>query len=184
MFGFGTATDGQLVSARARTRAGGPAGPPPARRERRRHRPQGVDTDQNVLNPKVIEALLGTRFRGRAYGRSPVVAGSRNTLAIDADGQVLAWGWNARATLGNYRRANERKPRRVAGLQGVAVEQVAIGGWHCLAVDAEGNAWSWGECRGTPQPQQPQSPAWRQGPKPPACPPARPPRWQRVPAVR
>lgn len=116
VFGFGTATDGQL----------------------------GLDTDQNVLNPKVIEALLGTRFRGRAYGRSPVVAGSRNTLAIDADGQVLAWGWNARATLGNYRRANERKPRRVAGLQGVAVEQVAIGGWHCLAVDAEGNAWSWG----------------------------------------
>jgi alpha-tubulin suppressor-like RCC1 family protein len=32
------------------------------------------------------------------------VCGSRNTLAIDSDGQVLSWGWNARATLGHAHR--------------------------------------------------------------------------------
>ena len=36
----------------------------------------------------------------------PQVAGSRNTLAIDCEGQVLSWGWNARGTLGHgHRRA-------------------------------------------------------------------------------
>ncbi len=28
------------------------------------------------------------------------IGGSRNSLALDVDGQILAWGWNARATLG------------------------------------------------------------------------------------
>jgi alpha-tubulin suppressor-like RCC1 family protein len=41
-------------------------------------------------------------------------------------------------------RDTERKPRRVSGLKGVKIEQAAIGGWHCLAVSAEGQAFSWG----------------------------------------
>ena len=82
--------------------------------------------------PKVVEALLGTRFMGRNFTKNPLVsllmaqccnfqqriadaqktslfypgsalqvAGSRNTLAVDADGQILSWGWNARGTLGH-----------------------------------------------------------------------------------
>ena len=77
---------------------------------------QGLDTDANVLSPKVVEALLGTRFRGRQFGRGPLVcsasphmridvlfafrlpegsvilqiAGSRLTLAIDGEGKVTA----------------------------------------------------------------------------------------------
>ena len=35
-------------------------------------------------------------------------------------------------------RGNERKPRRVTALSGVTIAQVAIGGWHCLALDAGG----------------------------------------------
>jgi hypothetical protein len=52
------------------------------------HRLQGVDTEENLMSPKVIESLLGTRLRGRDFTTSPLVGGSRNTLAIDADGQV------------------------------------------------------------------------------------------------
>ena len=48
----------------------------------------GIDTDQNVAVPTVAESLLGLQFSGRGFGRIPIVAGSRNTLAIDADGQV------------------------------------------------------------------------------------------------
>lgn len=61
----------------------------------------GLDGDADVLSPKVVEALLGTRLRGRAFNRCPLVAGSRCTLALDAEGKVLAWGWNARGTLGH-----------------------------------------------------------------------------------
>lgn len=51
--------------------------------------------------PKVVEALLGTRFRGRDFNCTPLVAASRNTLAIDADGNVITWvggwaGWRVR----------------------------------------------------------------------------------------
>lgn len=42
----------------------------------------------NVTTPKVVEALLGVQFSGRSFGRPPIVGGSRNTLAIDSDGQV------------------------------------------------------------------------------------------------
>lgn len=90
---------------------------------------QALDTSSNVLSPKVVEALLGTRLRGREFGRAPLVAGSRNTLAISAEGEVYSWGWNARGTLGHGHREPERKPRRIAGLRGVDVEQVALGGW-------------------------------------------------------
>ena len=44
---------------------------------------------------------------GSSYLCMPIVVqvcGSRNTLAIDSDGQVLSWGWNARATLGHAHR--------------------------------------------------------------------------------
>lgn len=41
-----------------------------------------------VMSPKVVEGLLGTKFRGRVGSRSPIVAGSRNTMVVTADGQV------------------------------------------------------------------------------------------------
>ena len=34
---------------------------------------QGLDTEENVMAPKVVEALLGTRFQGRDFLRSPLV---------------------------------------------------------------------------------------------------------------
>ena len=42
-----------------------------------------MDTDQNVMAPKVVEALLGTRFRGREFLRSPLAR------ALSADEQPL-----------------------------------------------------------------------------------------------
>ena len=41
-----------------------------------------------IMCPKVVEGLLGTKFRGRVGSRSPLVAGSRNTMVVTADGQV------------------------------------------------------------------------------------------------
>jgi hypothetical protein len=44
---------------------------------------QGVDSAENVLSPKVVEALLGTRFRGRAFGKLPLVCTPRCVLSFD-----------------------------------------------------------------------------------------------------
>jgi len=105
---------------------------------------QGLDATGNVLAPKVLEALLGTRLRGLAFGRTPLVAGSRCSVAISADGDVYTWGWNSRASLGQGHRDHVPKPRRVAGLCGVPIVQVALGGWHTLLLDNEGQVWACG----------------------------------------
>lgn len=41
-------------------------------------------------------------------------------------------------------RSAEKKPRVVAGLQGVKIVQAALGGWHCLALDDNGQVHAWG----------------------------------------
>eukprot|EP01025_Chloroclados_australasicus_P016188 TRINITY_DN18019_c0_g1_i2.p1 TRINITY_DN18019_c0_g1~~TRINITY_DN18019_c0_g1_i2.p1 ORF type:complete len:499 (-),score=79.40 TRINITY_DN18019_c0_g1_i2:435-1931(-) len=103
-----------------------------------------MDTPDDVTSPKVVEALLGMQFRGREFGKNPLVTGSRNTLAIDAIGQVWAWGWNDRGTLGLGHRQPENKPKQVSALKDVQIAQVAIGGWHCLALSEKGEVFAWG----------------------------------------
>ncbi|KAF5827001.1 regulator of chromosome condensation 1/beta-lactamase-inhibitor protein II [Dunaliella salina] len=105
----------------------------------------GLDRDQNTLmTPKVVEALLGVQFKGRSFLSNPLVGGSRNTLAIDASGEVYSWGWNDRGTLGHGHRAHERKPRRVQALAGKNIVQVHVNGWHCLALSSSGQVYAWG----------------------------------------
>lgn len=76
----------------------------------------------------------------------PQLAGSRLSAAIDADGQVLAWGWNGRGTLGRgHRLARDAvHPQHVLGLENARIVQVALGGWHCLALDDAGQLYAWG----------------------------------------
>jgi hypothetical protein len=104
----------------------------------------GLGSADAAPAPRVVEALLGLRLRGRAPGRAPLVAGSRNTLALTAEGELLSFGWNARATLGRGHRAPGGEPAPVAGLEGARIVQAALGGWHALALDDAGGVWAWG----------------------------------------
>ncbi|XP_011011191.1 PREDICTED: ultraviolet-B receptor UVR8-like isoform X3 [Populus euphratica] len=86
----------------------------------------------------VVEALEPYKVRS-------VVAGSRNSLAICDDGKLFTWGWNQRGTLGHPPETKtENIPSQVKALANVNIVQAAIGGWHCLAVDDQGRAYSWG----------------------------------------
>lgn len=104
----------------------------------------GLDSKANIMRPTVVESMLGVQFSGRNFNSPPLVGGSRNTLAIDSEGQVWSWGWNDRGTLGHGHRKKEAKPRRVAALKDVRITQVALGGWHCLALSKEGQVYAWG----------------------------------------
>eukprot|EP00271_Cylindrocystis_brebissonii_P001995 TRINITY_DN1234_c0_g2_i1.p1 TRINITY_DN1234_c0_g2~~TRINITY_DN1234_c0_g2_i1.p1 ORF type:complete len:774 (+),score=158.02 TRINITY_DN1234_c0_g2_i1:215-2536(+) len=98
----------------------------------------GTRHDESTLQP--ITALDGLEV-------SSVVAGSRNSLAICANGDVYVWGWNQRGTLGHPPDTvakSESKPSQVKALAGIRVVQAAIGGWHCLAVDEQGQVYAWG----------------------------------------
>eukprot|EP00197_Chlamydomonas_leiostraca_P014556 CAMPEP_0202864320 /NCGR_PEP_ID=MMETSP1391-20130828/4611_1 /ASSEMBLY_ACC=CAM_ASM_000867 /TAXON_ID=1034604 /ORGANISM="Chlamydomonas leiostraca, Strain SAG 11-49" /LENGTH=825 /DNA_ID=CAMNT_0049544055 /DNA_START=66 /DNA_END=2539 /DNA_ORIENTATION=+ len=105
----------------------------------------GLDGPEvNVTVPKVVESLLGVQFSGRSFGRAPLVGGSRNTMVLDSDGQVWSMGWNDRGTLGLGHRGKVRKPQRLGALTGVRIVQVAVNGWHCLALSDTGQMFAWG----------------------------------------
>ena len=80
-----------------------------------------------------------------------VSAGSWHSLAVGSDGYAYAWGYNYWGQLGNNTSGNSSVPVLVRdpanptdtskGLQAV---QVSGGGDHSLAVDKDGQTWSWG----------------------------------------
>ncbi len=71
-------------------------------------------------------------------------AGLRNSLALDADGKVWAWGSNDEAELGNSTVQSTRVPVPVAFPETVRITSIALGNRHSLALDDDGRVWSWG----------------------------------------
>jgi alpha-tubulin suppressor-like RCC1 family protein len=66
-----------------------------------------------------------------------------SSLAVDASGNVWAWGLNYHGQLGDGTSANRSAPVRVAGVQNV--QAVAVGAnWTSMALDTNGNVWAWG----------------------------------------
>jgi alpha-tubulin suppressor-like RCC1 family protein len=77
-----------------------------------------------------------------------IAAGGDHSLAATADGQALAWGYNASGQLGNNTTINYYLPQLVitneyVPLQGVL--SVAAGRIHSLAHTADGHVYSWGD---------------------------------------
>eukprot|EP00899_Mesostigma_viride_P008862 jgi/Mesvir1/17978/Mv09324-RA.1 len=97
----------------------------------------GHGTTDDVHVPQVVETFNGLEV-------TQVVGGSRNSLALTSKGEVYSWGWNKRGTLGHGHNSPEPLPRPILALSHVCITQVAIGGWHCLAVDEDGQMYSWG----------------------------------------
>lgn len=74
-----------------------------------------------------------------------IAAGGRFTLALDADGTVLAWGHNDMGQLGNGTASPFKQNATPAPVQGlVAPVAIAAGGEFALALGAGGTLFSWG----------------------------------------
>jgi len=72
-----------------------------------------------------------------------IAAGGSNSLALKADGTVWAWGNNNYGQVGNgTTNAAQTVPVQVTNLTNVVA--VAAGGWHSLALRADGTVWAWG----------------------------------------
>ncbi len=98
----------------------------------------GLEDRQNLNTPKVVEAFLGVRLSGRTTYRTPLVAGSRNTLAIDADGQVRAPAVRSRRIFPEGIRGRTSRGRRLQRSSSSANDSGDGAGGGCLQV------WSWG----------------------------------------
>lgn len=85
-------------------------------------------------------------------GIAAVAAGARHSLALKGDGTVLAWGKDADGQLGDATYGYSSvfpdwpSPVQVLGLTTTPGKVIAIaaGGWHSLALKADGTVWSWG----------------------------------------
>jgi alpha-tubulin suppressor-like RCC1 family protein len=71
-----------------------------------------------------------------------IAAGGNHSLALLANGTVMAWGENTLGQLGNGTTSNSAVPVAVSGLSGVAA--VAAGEEHSLALLSDGTVRAWG----------------------------------------
>jgi Regulator of chromosome condensation (RCC1) repeat/Immunoglobulin I-set domain len=72
-----------------------------------------------------------------------VAAGGRHSLALLANGAVVAWGANGLGQLGNGSTTESSVPVAVQGLSSVTA--ISAGGSHSLALLANGTAMAWGD---------------------------------------
>ena len=73
-----------------------------------------------------------------------VSAGADHSLAITADGAVWSWGYGGWGRLGHGDEQSQLLPKKVEALAGCVVA-VSAGGFHNLALTADGSVWSWGD---------------------------------------
>ncbi|MEO5677219.1 MAG: choice-of-anchor D domain-containing protein, partial [Usitatibacter sp.] len=71
-----------------------------------------------------------------------IAAGGRHTLALRADGTLVAWGANENGQLGDGSTAQRRSPVAVSGLSNVVA--IAAGDAHSLALRSDGTVVAWG----------------------------------------
>ena len=73
-----------------------------------------------------------------------VSAGRSHSLAVGSDGNLYAWGDNTSGQLGDGTTTNRTASTSVAAPAGVRFVQAAAGGSHSMALDRDGNIWTWG----------------------------------------
>jgi alpha-tubulin suppressor-like RCC1 family protein len=81
-----------------------------------------------------------------------ISAGGLFSMALDVNGDVWTWGagehyrWNEIPPLGHGGKEWESRPRKIEGVSGFNNITAISAGWgHSLAVDENGDIWSWGE---------------------------------------
>jgi len=104
----------------------------------------GTNTDRKT--PVQVVGIGGTGFLADTQ---VVSAGGRHTVALKADGSIVAWGLNQDGQLGDGTTIFNRKtPAPVVGPDGTGTfadaETIVAGDSHTVALKADGTVWTWG----------------------------------------
>ena len=102
-------------------------------------------------------ALIARRRRTAPLGRSQVACGAHHSVALSRDGVAFAWGWGKFGQLGDgqlgvgHARATPARVRISAADGGEAgpggasaLDAIASGEYHVLALGARGDVFAWG----------------------------------------
>jgi len=75
---------------------------------------------------------------------SSIAAAEEFSVALDSDGDAWAWGQYSGGVLGDGTYQGRLTPARVPMPPGVSFTSVAAGPSHVIALDTDGDAWTWG----------------------------------------
>jgi len=91
--------------------------------------------------PTRVKGLSGVLVRR-------VATSGRLAFAVTDTGEVFSWGSGPPGVFGHGdNRSHQPIPKRIEALSEIRVRDVALGGWHCLALTEGGEVYSWGEER-------------------------------------
>lgn len=107
----------------------------------------GLPTSVSVMGSDSYEP---TPVPGLPADVSAVAAGHYHSLAVTFQGQLWAWGRNNEGQLGrgvDSSRETWYEPKRVEGLDQVAVQSAFASGVISVAVGVDGSLWVWGKSK-------------------------------------
>jgi len=105
-------------------------------------------TCEGLQGARIVNAFL--KFLDEAPENvkiTQVACGEYHTAAIADNGDVYTWGLGHMGQLGHRSLQYDNKellPRRVVGLEGIKVKDIACGGIHTCAVTIKGSLYTWG----------------------------------------
>jgi alpha-tubulin suppressor-like RCC1 family protein len=88
--------------------------------------------------PRLCQSLSGCVV-------TTVTCGSYHTAAVTSCGDLWTWGGGMYGKLGHGNEAGSSTPKRVEGLMGLQVTQIACGSRHTVVVTSAGALYSWGD---------------------------------------
>ena len=101
----------------------------------------GHGSDATTTSPTRVMAVHDVRMLSAA-------AGDSHSLALSTDGAVYSWGARALGTmrlLGHGMLEEQSTPMRLETLRDRVITAISAAFSHSLAVDFDGNVWSWGQ---------------------------------------
>lgn len=102
--------------------------------------------DPRAFRPQLLRGKSPGPVKGELDGVKivDVACGKYFSVALSEEGYVYTWGAGREYALGHGNRDSYKTPKRVGGLEGVKITQIACGRNFVIARDSEGAVYSWG----------------------------------------
>ena len=99
------------------------------------------------LEKSVKESLVPQEINTENTKFKEISAGEYHVLAIDESGNIWSWGDNSYTQLGRILEGTEKQSNvpTMLNTNGIKFSQVSAGEYQSLAIDIDGNLWSWGD---------------------------------------
>ena len=99
---------------------------------------------ENTDNIGVIQVEVVPETENEITISPNVITNGSHTISLRTDGKVFTWGDNTYGQLGNGTVKTSDEPVEVTFPEGTLITQIAAGENHNVALDSNGNVWTWG----------------------------------------